>query len=284
MQESDGIKNILGQELSLKQFNQLSAYIQKNYGIKMPIEKKVMLQSRLQKRLKALSISSFDAYIKYVFSAESGDELIQMMDVVSTNKTEFYREIAHFDILKAEVLPKLVLEQKINFLDVWSAGCSSGQEAYTIAIELSEFAKKSPGLDFRILGSDISTDMLKKSATAIYRNEDISMISLAQKQKYFLKSKDSNKNVVRVIPQLRSKASFIRTNLVANSYNINKQFDIIFCRNTLIYFNREIQIKVITNLISHLKPHGFIFFGHSESIAGMNLPLNQFQPTIFTKQ
>jgi chemotaxis protein methyltransferase CheR len=284
MYDSDDIKNILNQELSDKQFKQLSEYIQANYGIKMPPEKKVMLQSRLQKRLKALKIKTFDAYITYVFSHEASDELIQMMDVVSTNKTEFYREISHFDILREKVLPTLYTQHKASSIDVWSAGSSSGQEAYTIAIELAEFASKNIGFDFNIIGSDISTSMLQKGATAIYKQSDIEIVPMAYKKKYFLKSKDPNKNEVRVVASLRSKAQFIRLNLVADSYNIRKKFDIIFCRNTLIYFNRETQIKVISNLINHLKPNGFIFFGHSESIAGMNLPLVQYQPTVFTKK
>ncbi len=283
MAQIDDYKNILNQQLNPKQFKRLSEFIQQNYGIKMPKEKRIMLQSRLQKRLKALQIQTFDKYLEYVFSPNSGEEIINMIDVVSTNKTEFYREADHFEILKTEILPELTQEKKIHFLDIWSAGSSNGQELYTIAIELNEFKKTIPDLDFSLLGTDISTKVLNEAALAIYSKEIIEIIPIHLKKKYFLKSKDPKKQLVRVIPDLRKKVQFKRLNLVLPQYNLNKKFDIIFCRNTLIYFEREIQERVILNLLEHLKPHGFLFLGHSESLAGMSLPLKQYKPTIYNK-
>jgi len=284
MNDLNNYKYILTQKLTNKQFKLLSNFIQENYGIKMPEQKQIMLQSRLQKRLKALQIKTFDEYLEYVFNPSSGDEIINMIDVVSTNKTEFYRENDHFEILRNEIFPKLVLEKKLNKLDVWSAGSSNGQELYTIAIELNEFKENKQFFEFNILGTDISTKVLKEGSLAIYPQEVINPIPINIKKKYFLKSKNPNKKVVRIVPELRKRATFRRLNLVDDHYDINKNFDLIFCRNTLIYFEREIQEKVILNLLQHLKPHGFLFLGHSESLAGMKLPINQYKPTIYTKK
>lgn len=284
MNDLNNYKYILTQKLTNKQFKLLSKFIQENYGIKMPEQKQIMLQSRLQKRLKALNIKTFDEYLEYVFNPSSGDEIINMIDVVSTNKTEFYRENDHFEILRNEIFPKLILEKKLKKLDVWSAGSSNGQELYTLAIELNEFKENKQYFDYNILGTDISTKVLKEGSLAIYPQEVINPIPINIKKKYFLKSKNPNKKVVRVVPELRKRATFRRLNLVDNHYDINKNFDLIFCRNTLIYFEREIQEKVILNLLQHLKPHGFLFLGHSESLAGMKLPLNQYKPTIYTKK
>ena len=284
MDDLNNYKYILNQKLTNKQFKLLSKFIQENYGIKMPQQKQIMLQSRLQKRLKALNIRTFDEYLEYVFNPSSGDEIINMIDVVSTNKTEFYRENEHFEILRNEILPKLIIAKKINKLDVWSAGSSNGQELYTLAIELNEFKENKQYFDYNILGTDISTKVLKEGALAIYPQDVINPIPLKIKKKYFLKSKNPEKKLVRVVPELRKKATFRRLNLVDDHYELNKTFDLIFCRNTLIYFERKIQEKVILNLLHHLKPHGYLFLGHSESLAGMKLPLNQYKPTIYTKK
>lgn len=284
MDDLNNYKYILNQKLTNKQFKLLSKFIQENYGIKMPQQKQIMLQSRLQKRLKALNIRTFDEYLEYIFNPSSGDEIINMIDVVSTNKTEFYRENEHFEILRNEILPKLIIAKKINKLDVWSAGSSNGQELYTLAIELNEFKENKQYFDYNILGTDISTKVLKEGALAIYPQDVINPIPLKIKKKYFLKSKNPEKKLVRVVPELRKKATFRRLNLVDDHYELNKTFDLIFCRNTLIYFERKIQEKVILNLLHHLKPHGYLFLGHSESLAGMKLPLNQYKPTIYTKK
>ena len=282
MEEFD-LQKIYSAKLSDDEFEKLSNFIYTRYGIKMPPAKKIMLQSRLQKRLKALKLYSFTDYVKYVFSKEGTEEIVHMMDVVSTNKTDFYREPAHFDFLKEMVLPKY-LEKNIHKLKVWSAGCSSGQEVYTLAIVISEFLEKNPTFDFQILGTDISTQVLKKAYAAIYPEQDVAMIPLETKRKYLLKSKDPNKKQVRIIKKLRNKTKYMRLNFMDEHYPINELYDIIFCRNVLIYFDRETQEKVINRLCRHLKPDGYFFLGHSESITNIDVPLQQLKPTIFVKK
>lgn len=275
------LQRIFAAQLSDSEFAKLSKFIYTEYGIKMPPEKRIMLQSRLQKRLRALKIYSFKDYIEYVFSKEGNNEIIHMMDVVSTNKTDFYREPAHFEYLRDTILPQLYEEKKS--IKLWSAGCSSGPEVYTLAIELSEFGMGNAGFDFSILGTDISTLMLKKAYSAIYPEDMIQMMPLELKRKYLLKSKDKDKKLVRVNQNLRKKTKFQRVNFMDDSYPVNEQFDIIFCRNVLIYFDRETQEKVINKLCRHLRQGGYFFLGHSESITNINVPLKQLKPTVYSK-
>lgn len=279
------LNEIFKAKLTDEEFKKLSDFIYGEYGIKMPPVKKIMLQSRLQKRLRELNIASFKDYVDYVFSKEGQDnEVIHMIDVVSTNKTDFFREPVHFEFLTQEVLP--LFSEETHFrtpLKIWSAGCSSGEEPYTIAISLAECKEKYPSLDFSILGTDISSRILKSALEAIYKDNRVEGVPLNIKRKYFLKSKDRNSPTVRIIPELRRRVSFARLNFMDTTYNINEMFDVVFCRNVLIYFDRETQEKVINKLCLKLKPNGYFFLGHSESITSMQVPLKQIKPTIFKK-
>lgn len=270
-------------KLSKKDFDRLSDFIFNNYGIKMPEIKHIMLQSRLQKRLRALNFDNFESYVKYVFSSKGREEVVHMIDVVSTNKTDFFREPQHFDFLREIVLTEAFNHSKQRYFKIWSAGCSSGEEVYTLAIVLSEFAEKNFGVDFSILGTDISTQVLQKASEAVYSMDKVDVIPIELKKKYLLRSKNKEKQSIRIIPELRSKTSYQRLNFMDNTYSVSDNFDIIFCRNVLIYFDRLTQEKVINKLSMHLKPGGYLFLGHSESVTGLNVQLRRIKPTIFRK-
>ena len=271
-------------KLSDTDFSRLSQYIYSNYGIKMPDSKRQMLQARLQKRLRANELTSFEDYCDLLFAGESnGQELIHMIDVVSTNKTDFFREPNHFEFLKTVALGSLT-RSSTSPLKVWSAGCSSGEEPYTIAMVINEFLGAGSAFDFSILGTDISTSILRKAVNAIYTEERVSGIPLEVKKKYFLRSKDSEKQLVRIVPKVRSKVKFQRLNFMDSDYpSVPMDFDIVFCRNVLIYFDKPTQERVINRLCAHLKPGGYFFLGHSESIMDMKVPLKQIKPTIYQK-
>ncbi|WP_158826847.1 CheR family methyltransferase [Mucilaginibacter lacusdianchii] len=266
-------------------FSRLSAFIYKHYGIKLPLSKKLMLEGRLHKRLKLLNLSSYKAYCDYVFSEDGQQmELIPMMDLVTTNKTDFFREAVHFNFLFEEVLPVLSKQLPVGKpFRVWSAGCSTGEEPYTLAMVLSEYHRKNTEFDYQILGTDISTRALNAAVTAVYQQEKVTPVPLSFKQKYLLKSKDPQNKTVRIVPELRSKVNFERLNFIEDSYSALQSFDAIFCRNVLIYFDRQTQESVIQKLCLQLKAGGFLFLGHSESVAQMDLPLVQIRPTIFRK-
>jgi len=246
-----------------------------------------MLQSRLHKRLRELNMTNYKQYVEYVFSKEGQQtEIIQMMDMVSTNKTDFFREPVHFEYLHSTVLPELLFNNRNRYLKIWSAGCSSGEEPYTIAMSLNEFFIQNPAnsFEYSILATDISTRMLKSAVEGIYKEERIETLPLNLKKRYLLRSKDRNSPTIRIIPDLRRKVTFQRLNFMDSFYNVPDNFDIIFCRNVLIYFDRDTQERVINRLATKLKTNGYFFLGHSESITNFDVPLIQLRPTIFRRR
>lgn len=269
------------------EFDKISRFIYNECGIKMPPIKKVMLEARLRKRLKELNISSFGAYCDYVFSSDGiENELIHMIDVVTTNKTDFFREPHQFSFLVEKALPALINSHEAGLrrnLRLWSAGCSTGEEPYTLAIVLSEFALEYPGYDFSILASDISTQVLEKARLGIYDLNRIDPVPLSLKKKYFLKSKDKDKQLVRVIPELRQKISLRRINFVDDDFGVREMQDIIFCRNVIIYFDKQMQENLIKKLCQNIVPDGYLFVGHSETLFNLDLPLVQVAPSIYKK-
>jgi len=281
----NNISKIYRTELTQGEFNKLSQFIMTEYGIKMPPEKKIMLQSRLQKRLKVLGIDNFKEYITYLFSPHGmSEEVIHMMDVVSTNKTDFFRESSHFDFMLSNALPNLTKNYGIKNLKIWSAGCSSGEEPYTIAITMSEYKEANNNIDYSIFASDISTQVLKTAIGAIYNEDRINDIPLILKKKYFLRSKNREEKKVRIISEIRNKIDFARINLLELHPVHDAKYHIIFCRNVLIYFDRSTQYKILSSLCSNIVKGGYLFLGHSESITGLDLPVTSVIPTVFIKQ
>ena len=271
-------------KMSDSSFKKLSSYIYGNYGIKMPITKKLMLESRLRKRLKANNIKTFKDYTEFVFSKEGlAKEMVHMIDVVSTNKTDFYREPGHFDFLTSDYLPSFLNKRSGQPLKVWSSASSTGEEPYTIAMVIEEFFDGKKAFDYAIHCTDISTEVLKKGVEGVYDLSRVDKIPLDIKRKYFLKSKSVDKPTVRMIPELRKKLTFSRLNLMDDHYKTPHDFDVIFCRNVLIYFDKETQEKVINKLCNKLKKGGVFLLGHSESLTGMDVPLELIKPTVFRK-
>lgn len=271
-------------ELTNNDFARLSNFIYSNYGIKMPLAKKGMLQARLQSRLRANNLGSFKEYCDFVFSGQDREsEIVHMIDVVSTNKTDFFREAVHFDYLQAIVLPEFCVDDAGKELKVWSSACSSGEEMYTIAMVINEFSNNKNRIEYSILGTDISSRILEKASLAIYQEDKVAQLPVNLKMKYLMRNKNPEKADYRIIPELRNKTRFQRLNLMDRNYNVPGDFDIIFCRNVLIYFDRETQEKVINKLCGHLKVGGYFFLGHSESITGIDVPLTQIKPTIYRK-
>ena len=270
-----------------REFSHLSQYIHSQYGIKLPPAKKIMLESRLQKRLRTLEMSNFKEYIDYTLDSKQGhSELIRMMDLVTTNKTDFFREPGHFEFLVQNVLPELSERFQSGIrkpLRLWSAGCSSGEEPYTLTMVLSEYKEKVGAYFFSILATDLSTQVLEKGEKGIYDEEKVAPVPLAMKKKYLLKSKDSNKGLVRISPRLRGLVTFKRLNFMDEHYSISDVMDIIFLRNVIIYFDKQTQSGIINNLCKHLRSGGYLFIGHSETLFNMDLPVKQIVPTIYRR-
>ncbi|MEW6520253.1 MAG: protein-glutamate O-methyltransferase [Thermodesulfobacteriota bacterium] len=270
--------------MSGREFASLSRFIYEQCGIRMPEAKKTMLEGRLQKRLRVLGMKSFTEYIDYLFDpAVNSQELVLMIDHVTTNKTDFFREPDHFDYLRERVLPAWWEKYGMRRLMVWSAGCSSGQEPYTLAMVLQEFAASRPGFDFQILATDISTRVLEKARKAVYQEELLAPVPSLFKTKYLLRSKDRQSGLVRIVPQLRAKVRFRRLNFLDSDFGLREPLDIIFCRNVIIYFDRSTQVRLLQRFYEHMRPGGHIFMGHSETLNGLEVPLVSVASTVYRK-
>jgi chemotaxis protein methyltransferase CheR len=272
-----------------REFRRLSEFISEECGIKMPLTKKVMLETRLRKRLRHHEMSSFKEYCDYLFSPDGmKKELIHMIDVVTTNKTDFFREPAHFEYILEKALPLSIETYGAGFkrtFSAWSVGCSTGEESYSLAIVLSEFAENHRGFRFNILATDISTTVLNAAQRGIYKEERIDCIPMYLKKKYFLRSRDKTKGIVKVIKELREMIAFKRLNLMEEDLGIKDWVDIIFFRNVLIYFDKHNQETVLNRLCSHLRPGGYLFVGHSETLTGLSVPCLQHEnPAIYRRK
>lgn len=270
--------------MSLGDFNRLSKFIRERYGVNLPPAKKFLLESRLQSRLKTLGLERFHDYCDWVLSAEGHKaEGAHMMDLVTTNKTDFFREPHHFEFLQNYILPEFSQSGSARNVKAWSAGCSTGEEPYTLAMVLDHYSEVHNLPNFSVFATDISNQVLEAAKLGVYREDQVADIPVAFRQKYLLKSKDRLKPSVRITQQIRSRVQFDRLNLMQENYNCGSDFDIIFCRNVLIYFDKPTQELVIRKLSSHLRRGGFFFLGHSESTMNMNVALKQLRPTIFEK-
>jgi chemotaxis protein methyltransferase CheR len=182
-----------------------------------------------------------------------------------------------------KILPELTSKNNGSTIKIWSAGCSSGEEPYTIAMVMHEFSEHKAHLDYSIFATDLSTQVLNKAVTAVYNEDRVATLPFTIKKKFFLRSKSDTNRTVRVVPELRRKVIFQRLNFMDDHYDVPQTFDIIFCRNVLIYFDKDTQEKVINKLASKLRPGGYFFLGHSESVTQMDVPLSQIKPTVFKK-
>ncbi|HNU74093.1 MAG TPA: protein-glutamate O-methyltransferase [Deltaproteobacteria bacterium] len=270
--------------LSQELFSRLSDFIYRESGIKMPLTKKTMLEARLQKRLRSMGLTSYDEYCSYLFSPEGiANELVHMIDVVTTNKTDFFREAQHFEYLIEHVLPSLVQSRGAGIrrpFMAWSAACSSGEEPYTLAMVLDQFSRRARGFTFQVLGTDISTRVLETARDGIYHEERIEQIPLELRRSYFMKSRDRSRRLVRVVPELRAHVKFRRLNFMEDDFGMREKMDVVFCRNVLIYFDRPTQEAVINRICGHLHSGGYLFTGHSETINGMKVPLTPVANTV----
>jgi chemotaxis protein methyltransferase CheR len=210
-----------------------------------------------------------------------------MIDAVTTNKTDFFREPKHFDYLVRSALPELLQARPSAVLKTfrfWSAGCSTGAEPYTLGMVLSEFAESATGFEYTIIATDISRRVLEEANAGIYTEEMVAPIPLPLRKKYLLRSKNPQENAVRISSGIRSKVRFGRLNFMEDSFGLRQNVDVIFCRNVLIYFDRSTQEQVVNRLCRHLHTGGYLFIGHSETLNGLSVPLTQIYPTIYRRR
>lgn len=270
-------------QLAEREFKRLADLIHAACGIKLPPSKKTMLEGRLRRRVRALGQESIASYVSYLFDQEGLEgELDHLIDAVTTNKTDFFREPEHFRFMAQTVLPELAGNDRP--LVAWSAAASIGAEAYTMAMVMADFGETRRGFRFQVLATDICSEVLETGKRAVYTEEMIAPVPMEMRKRYLLRSKDRKHPTVRIIPGLRNRVHFTRLNLIDGPFAFELAADIIFCRNILIYFDKPTQQMVLSNLCHHLVPGGFLFIGHSETVAGFDLPLRQVAATIFRRE
>ena len=286
MMQSDDERSLgrRASELRKRDFARLADFVQGYSGIMMPPIKKTLMEGRLRRRAKALGMSDVSEYCRYLLDEGGLDEEAEhVIDVVTTNKTDFFREAAHFEFLSCQALPNLLCERNSPQIKAWSAACSIGAEAYSIAMVLGDFALVHREMTFTVYATDICHEVLQRGVRAVYSDGDVVPVPRSQRDRYFMRAKNPDRGEVRVVPSLRQQVRFGRLNLMDPCYAMPKDMDIIFCRNVLIYFRREVQHQVLSRLCEHLRPGGYLFVGHTESLAGHRLPVNQVGNAVFVR-
>ena len=269
-------------------FRRLAAFVQEYSGIRMPPGKITMLEGRLRQRVRATSCRDLADYCAMLFDrAGLRDEAVYLIDAVTTNKTDFFREPEHFRILVQQVLPAVLAQPRGGGqakLKLWSAACSTGAEPYTLAMVVAEWLQQHRGIRVSILGTDLCTEALATAQQAVYPESLVSVVPPELRRRYLLRSRDRNRALVRIAPALRGWVIFGRLNLMDMEYPVDRDMDVIFCRNVLIYFDKPTQRAVLLRLCRHLRPGGHLFLGHSESLAGLDLPLRSVANTVFRRE
>ncbi|MBB3312829.1 chemotaxis protein methyltransferase CheR [Rhizobium sp. BK196] len=272
-----------GDRISKRNFDKLARFIYDYSGIKMPSTKLTMLEGRLRRRLRATRHASFDDYCDFLFNEGGLDqEAVYLIDVVTTNKTDFFREAKHFEYMQTIALPTLA-DSGLRTIRTWSSACSTGAEPYTMAMVLAEFVESRSDVSYSVLATDLSTDVLQTARKGIYAEDLVAPVPRDLQKKYVMVAKQQGRREVRISPKLRSRVGFARMNLMDEKYPVGDMMHLIFCRNVLIYFDKQTQAGVLGRLCDCLAKGGYMFIGHSESITGFDLPLKQVSNTVFQR-
>lgn len=262
-------------KISPLQFAKIKKLIYGLCGINLNENKLQLVQARLTKRLTALGLNDLESYFQYLETDQSKKEVVNFIDVLTTNKTNFFRETAHFDFLKNRVIK----ETGGRNIRIWSAACSSGEEPYTISMVLNEGINLIRKKDVRILATDISTEILERAQQGIYKGPQMDGLDEQRKTRWFTKLSDGS---FKVNDSLKSLVSFGRLNLM-KPFPMKGEFDVIFCRNVMIYFDKQTQNELVQKMSALLRPGGYLFVGHAESLTGGNQYLKYVQPAVYQK-
>jgi chemotaxis protein methyltransferase CheR len=247
-------------------------------------DKQELVSARVGKRLRALNLESIAAYCQFLRSPEGDDELSNLIDVISTNHTFFFREPAHFDFLEKHIVPEMTGPTGCAHrgpFRVWSAASSSGEEVYSLAILLAEQALARPSWAWQIEATDISTRILKRAREAIYPSESVNKVRADLLKRYFQRGLGPQEGNYRVKSELGARVTFRHLNLLGDSYPFTEPFHVIFCRNVMIYFDRPTQEELVRRLSDRLVRGGYLMVGHSESLTGIHHRLKMVKPAIY---
>ncbi|MEJ2635082.1 MAG: protein-glutamate O-methyltransferase CheR [Calditrichia bacterium] len=271
--------------ISDTEYRQISQLVYDKFGINLGEKKRSLVLGRLHKIVRQNGFENFGEYYEHVLTDQSGSALRTLIDRISTNHTFFYREKSHFEYFSETVLPALANLKDSNSrkaIRIWSAGCSSGEEPYTLAMLISEYL----GQDLRnwnagVLATDISSNVLEKAGQGIYSDENVSRLPSSLKLKYFKKLPDGS---WQVVPKIREMVLFRRLNLMRNEFPFRNRFHTIFCRNVMIYFDQVTRDALVHRFHRYLENDGYLFIGHSESLGRQNNYFNYLQPATYKKK
>jgi len=280
-----GILTVQDVPLTNAEFRRISELVREHCGINLHEGKKNLVRSRLAKHVRRGNFSSFNEYIDHVLQDETGVEFSILVDALTTNLTSFFREPQHFQFLQQRFLPVLLSRRRQEGrlqLRGWSAGCSSGEEPYTIAITILESLQNSEQWDVKILATDIATTALETAKAGIYEAEKVAAVPPMLRQKYLLWRREAGRKLYQVSPKLKQLVIFAYLNLT-DDWPIHRQLDFIFCRNVMIYFDKRTQARLVSRFWNLLNPGGVLFTGHSESLTGIDHSFEYIQPTIYMK-
>lgn len=274
-------------EMDDREFRILKDLIYRESGIHLTEKKRMMLSSRLYKRLMVLGLSTYSEYIDYLSTGTGKrEEIYHLIDRVSTNKTEFFRDRAQFDYLKNTVLEnykKTIGTDTPKTLTVWSAGCSTGEEPYSIAMTIDSCFNASASHQYTVYASDINKQVLADAAKAVYDESAADSLPESYLKKYFMRGKGKMEGHIRVVPELRSRVVFSRVNIVEDHFNFQQKLDIVFCRNVVIYFNKETQKKLFKKFYDSIRHGGYLFIGSSETLNWISESFIKRAPSIYQK-
>lgn len=270
--------------LDMRLFRKLGALIETQTGIKMPDSKLHLIEGRLWRHVRDGGFATLDAYCEHLVSGLADTPtMTAFINAITTNKTDFFREPAHFDYITQMILPEIVGQGRRR-VRCWSAAASIGMEAYTLAMVLAEFAGHHAGFDFRILATDIDTDVLAQARAGIYPSAAFDPVPPELRRRYVRFANDRSRAEGRIVPELRGTVAFGQLNLMDDHYAVGDPLDLILARNVLIYFDKATQGKVIARLCACLRSGGYLILGHSETASGFDLPLQPVAHTVFRKQ
>lgn len=271
--------------LSTEEFNLLREFIYEHTGISLADHKKALVYSRLAKRLRFHGLSSYADYHDMLLNKDAdGHELVEMTNAITTNKTEFYREAHHFEFMSEHIVPSMKQQAVISGskkIRMWSAASSTGQEPYTMAMSLLDSLTDYQSWDIKILATDIDTNVLAIAETGIYNQEQSEQLPEDKLRRYFQKSRGGQDGLVMAKPLIKSLVSFRQLNLLKEPWPMSSLFDVIFCRNVIIYFDKQTQQKLITRLSKMLKPKGYLMLGHSEALHSIDHDFDHLGKNIY---
>lgn len=273
-------------QITETEFQKIRTLVYEKAGINLHTGKKSLVQARLGKIIRRRGLGGFRKYFDLIEQDKSGNLLVELLDAISTNHTYFFREDDHLNWLSDRIIPEILelSPSPREEVRIWSAGCSTGEEPYTLAIHLKEESTLPKNLRLKILATDLSTKVIQIADRGEYAEEKLKKIPSHMRERYFTRVNNGHsEGYHQVVPAVRNLITFRKLNLLS-PFPFRKQFDVIFCRNVMIYFDREIQQQVVNKFAEVIKPGGYMVVGHSESLSGVTHPFRYIAPTVYRKE